>query len=41
MYLANVNIPHKLLAQEYFVWFCATSPHALSLEQFDALSTDW
>ncbi|KAJ7796773.1 hypothetical protein B0H14DRAFT_3093282 [Mycena olivaceomarginata] len=40
MYLANVNIPHKLLAQEYFVWFCATSPHVSSLELFDALSTD-
>ncbi|KAJ7302555.1 hypothetical protein DFH08DRAFT_926143 [Mycena albidolilacea] len=40
MYLANINIPHKLLAQEYFVRFCATSPHASSLEQFDALSMD-
>ncbi|KAF8147592.1 hypothetical protein K438DRAFT_1910535 [Mycena galopus ATCC 62051] len=40
MYLANINIPHKLLAQEYFVRFCATSPHASSLEQFDALSAD-
>lgn len=41
MYLPNINIPHKLLAQEYFVQFCATSPHASSLEQFDALSMDW
>ncbi|KAJ7495118.1 hypothetical protein FB451DRAFT_1335854 [Mycena latifolia] len=40
MYIANINIPHKLLAQEYFVRFCATSPHASSLEQFDALSSD-
>jgi hypothetical protein len=41
MYLANLNIPHKQLAQEYFVRFCSTSQHAGSLEQFDALSEDW
>ncbi|KAJ7354128.1 hypothetical protein DFH08DRAFT_912734 [Mycena albidolilacea] len=40
MYLANLNIPHKQLAQEYFVRFCSTSQHSGSLEQFDALSED-
>ncbi|KAJ6583373.1 hypothetical protein DFH09DRAFT_1308895 [Mycena vulgaris] len=40
MYLANINLPHKLLAQEYFIRFCSTSPHASSLEQFDALAED-
>ncbi|KAJ7649282.1 hypothetical protein B0H17DRAFT_1270814 [Mycena rosella] len=40
MYIANINIPHRLLAQEYFVRFCSTSPHASSLELFDALSSD-
>ncbi|KAJ7784239.1 hypothetical protein B0H16DRAFT_1295984 [Mycena metata] len=41
MYFANVNLPHKKLAQEYFVRFCSTSPHASALEQFDALAEDW
>ncbi|KAF8525879.1 hypothetical protein BU17DRAFT_74293 [Hysterangium stoloniferum] len=40
MYVANVNLPHPKLAQEYFVWFCSTSPHASSSEQFEALSED-
>lgn len=40
MYVANVNLPHRKLAQEYFVCFCSTSPHASSSEQFDALSED-
>ncbi|KAF8144015.1 hypothetical protein K438DRAFT_2103021 [Mycena galopus ATCC 62051] len=40
MYLANLNLPHKQLAQEYFVRFCSTSQHAGSLEQFDALGED-
>ncbi|KAJ7123807.1 hypothetical protein C8R43DRAFT_899414 [Mycena crocata] len=40
MYMANLNLPHKQLAQEYHVRFCATSPHASSLEQFDALAED-
>ncbi|KAJ7664821.1 hypothetical protein B0H17DRAFT_1162742 [Mycena rosella] len=40
MYFTNLNIPYKYLAQEYFVHFCATSPHAGSLEQFAALAED-
>ncbi|PPQ83741.1 hypothetical protein CVT24_007640 [Panaeolus cyanescens] len=40
IYIANVNIPHRKLAQEYFVQFCSTSPHASSIEQFTALSED-
>jgi hypothetical protein len=41
MYIANINLPHQLLSQEYFVRFCATSQYASSLEQFDALAEDW
>ncbi|KAJ7870959.1 hypothetical protein B0H14DRAFT_3571865 [Mycena olivaceomarginata] len=40
MYIANINLPHQLLSQEYFVRFCATSQYASSLEQFDALAED-
>ena len=40
LYATNVNLPHKLLMQEYFVRFCSTSQHTLSLEQFDALVED-
>ncbi|KAJ7707163.1 hypothetical protein B0H16DRAFT_1824386 [Mycena metata] len=40
LYLANLNLPHKQLAQEYFVRFCATSPVAGSSEQFEALAED-
>ncbi|KAF5372390.1 hypothetical protein D9615_009298 [Tricholomella constricta] len=40
MYIANLNLPHRKHAQEYFVRFCSTSPHASSLEQFDALVED-
>ncbi|KAJ7862001.1 hypothetical protein B0H14DRAFT_3615236 [Mycena olivaceomarginata] len=32
MYIANINLPHQLLSQEYF--------YASSLEQFDALAED-
>ncbi|EPQ51029.1 hypothetical protein GLOTRDRAFT_108312 [Gloeophyllum trabeum ATCC 11539] len=37
MYLANSGLPHQKLAQEFFVRFCSTSPHASSSEQLDAL----
>jgi hypothetical protein len=37
MYLANQNIPHKYLVQEYFVRFVSTSPHASSSELFQGL----
>ncbi|KAI0048710.1 hypothetical protein FA95DRAFT_1678178 [Auriscalpium vulgare] len=40
VYLVNGNIPHQKLAQEYFTRFCATSPHADSLEQMAALADD-
>lgn len=40
IYVANVNLPHRKLAQEYFVRFCSTSPHASASEQFVALSED-
>lgn len=40
VYVANVNIPHKKLYQEYFVRFCSTSPDVSSSEQFDALAED-
>ncbi|KAF5374429.1 hypothetical protein D9615_009052 [Tricholomella constricta] len=41
VYVTNVNIPHRMSAQEYFVRFCSTSPHASSSEQFVALSDDF
>jgi hypothetical protein len=37
MYMANSNLPGRLLQQEYFVWFVATSPHATSPEQFSMI----
>jgi len=40
LYVANVNLPHRKLSQEYFVRFCSTSPHASASEQFAALSDD-
>lgn len=40
IYATNANLPHLKLAQEYFVRFCTTSPHASSLELFEALSED-
>lgn len=37
MYMANSNIPGRLLQQEYFVRFVSTSPNASSPEQFAAV----
>lgn len=37
MYMANSNLPGRLLQQEYFVRFVSTSPHATSPEKFSAL----
>ncbi|KAJ7703504.1 hypothetical protein B0H17DRAFT_1157088 [Mycena rosella] len=41
MYITNPNLPHQKLAQEYFVRFASTSPHASSSEQFVALGGDF
>jgi hypothetical protein len=40
VYMQNLNIPHKNLAQEYFVRFCSTSTFASSSEQLVALQED-
>lgn len=40
LYVQNIAIPHRMLAQEYFVRFSSTSPHASSSEQFAALKRD-
>ncbi|KIK78004.1 hypothetical protein PAXRUDRAFT_28705 [Paxillus rubicundulus Ve08.2h10] len=40
IYFKNSNIGHEKLAQEYFVRFCSTSPHATAGEQFDAMLAD-
>jgi hypothetical protein len=40
LYMLNANLPHQKAAQEYFVRFCSTSPHASSAEQFEALAED-
>ncbi|KAJ7934035.1 hypothetical protein B0H13DRAFT_1591791, partial [Mycena leptocephala] len=38
VYIANANLPHHKVSQEYFVRFCSTSPHASSGEQFEAVA---
>jgi hypothetical protein len=38
VYMVNTNLPHRKVSQEYFIWFCSTSPHASSGEQFEALA---
>jgi hypothetical protein len=37
MYMANSNLPGRLLQQEYFVRFVSTSLHTGSPEQFSAI----
>lgn len=39
-YMANSNLPGRLLQQEYFVRFVSTSPHASSPEQLSAIMDD-
>ncbi|TEB15367.1 hypothetical protein FA13DRAFT_1876169 [Coprinellus micaceus] len=41
VYVQNLSLPHKLLAQEYFVRFSSTSSYASSSEQFTALIDDF
>lgn len=38
--IVNLNIPHRVSAQEFFVRFCSTSQHASSSEQLAALVND-
>lgn len=38
--ITNLNIPHRISSQEYFVRFCTTSQHASSSEQLAALVED-
>ncbi|KAH9911660.1 uncharacterized protein B0H18DRAFT_892153 [Fomitopsis serialis] len=40
VYVANINLPHEKLKQEYFVRFCSTSQHASSSEQLEELAKD-
>lgn len=40
VYVANINLPHKKLQQEYFIRFCSTSQDASALEQLDAMGKD-
>ncbi|TCD64244.1 hypothetical protein EIP91_004346, partial [Steccherinum ochraceum] len=40
VYVANLNLPHRNLQQEYFVRFVSTSPHASSSEQLEAAVND-
>ncbi|KAI0682538.1 hypothetical protein BC835DRAFT_1409568 [Cytidiella melzeri] len=40
VYMANLNLPHSKLQQEYFVRFGSTSPTATALEQLDGFAED-
>jgi hypothetical protein len=38
--IINLNVPHRVSSQEYFVRFCSTSQYASSSKQFTALVKD-
>ncbi len=40
VYIANLNLPHEKLQQEYFVRFSSTSQNASSSEQLHAVCKD-
>ncbi len=40
VYVANTNLPHRNLQQEYFVRFCSTSQDASALEQLEVLDKE-
>ena len=40
VYIANINLPHKKLQQEYFVRFTSTSPDASALEQLEVITKE-
>ncbi|THV05527.1 hypothetical protein K435DRAFT_892109 [Dendrothele bispora CBS 962.96] len=41
VYITNAHLPHRMLAQEFFIRYCSTSQVASSSEQFVALCEDF